>query len=205
MNIIGGANRILHPSRSDGQKCLSGKCPQQWSTYRKLRRSNRVGRRKRRGRRHKLKARSREIAITRCAINEKQSDWNSQSFLHIPTVTYTSKSGLKLWNKLSAAAFINLQLKVNWKEHKAEELWDSSLHSMRRIYGFVRFILKFWKKKKTCRIRKTLNSQPCISLIRNNVWGEFLDIISRDPRVTKFNRLHVDIFRFFLIDLRYIR
>ena len=34
--------------------------------------------------------------------------------------------------------------------------------------------------------------------------GRFLDMISQDPRVFKFNQLHVDIFQFSFIDLKYI-
>ena len=34
--------------------------------------------------------------------------------------------------------------------------------------------------------------------------GEFLDIIGEDPSDSKFNQLHVDIFQFFFIDLRYM-
>jgi hypothetical protein len=36
-----------------------------------------------------------------------------------------------------------------------------------------------------------------------NVWGDLLSIIGQDPSVSKSNQLHVVIFRFFFINLRY--
>ena len=37
------------------------------------------------------------------------------------------------------------------------------------------------------------------------VFGKFLDIVCQDPSDSKYSQLHVDIFRFCLIHLRYIR
>ena len=43
------------------------------------------------------------------------------------------------------------------------------------------------------------------SVCNSNQWsGRFFGIIGWDPSVCKFNRLYVDIFRFFYINLRYI-
>ena len=41
-------------------------------------------------------------------------------------------------------------------------------------------------------------------MIPEQCLGRFLGIIGRDPNISKFNRLHVDNFQYFFINVRYI-